>query len=236
MQAVQCHTRIPIPKILDWSDDPTNPIGAAYIIMEHVEGVLLQEVWGDMPTDQKIKCIGAICTTILPISELDFPAYGSLYFADAAFVGADSKQILDNDSRYCIGPHCRGSTYWNCNVGEPRYYAFKEPNRGPCKMAFPSQLRLQVLSLTLHYRARPLLIRLCIDRLRHCSTATSLSFQTHSQSAPTGILPRLRIQTFRATQSGPSRPLRANTTTRYTIQLHTNPLPPRSPQKEYLRL
>ncbi|KMU78074.1 hypothetical protein CISG_06836 [Coccidioides immitis RMSCC 3703] len=128
---LQCNTKVPIPAILDWSDDPTNPIGSAYIIMEHAGGVPLQEAWADMPSDKKVKCIGAICTSILPISELDFPAYGSLYFADASFLDADSKQKLDNDLKYCIGPHCRGSTYWDCNVGEPRYYTFKEPNRGP---------------------------------------------------------------------------------------------------------
>ncbi|EER29750.1 hypothetical protein CPC735_000060 [Coccidioides posadasii C735 delta SOWgp] len=128
---VQCNTKVPILAILDWSDDPNNPIGSAYIIMEHAGGVPLQEAWADMPSDKKVKCIGAICTSILPISELDFLAYGSLYFADASFLDAASKQKLDNDLKYCIGPHCRGSTYWDCNVGEPRYYTFKEPNRGP---------------------------------------------------------------------------------------------------------
>ncbi|KKZ66492.1 hypothetical protein EMCG_07772 [[Emmonsia] crescens] len=128
---LQQKTKIPIPAILDWSDDPANPIGSAYIIMEHAGGVLLQEAWTDMPSDKKVKCIGAICTSILPISELDFPVYGSLYFAGASFLDASSMQKLHNDLEYCIGPHCRSSTYWDCNVGEPRYYAFKGPNRGP---------------------------------------------------------------------------------------------------------
>ncbi|KAF3491941.1 uncharacterized protein GIQ15_01458 [Arthroderma uncinatum] len=59
---LQCKTQVPIPAILDWSDDPTNPVGSAYIIMEHVGGVLLQEAWEDMSFEEKIKCIGAICT------------------------------------------------------------------------------------------------------------------------------------------------------------------------------
>ncbi|EFW19952.1 conserved hypothetical protein [Coccidioides posadasii str. Silveira] len=127
---LQRHTKIPIPALLDWSDDPTNPIGSAYIIMEHAGGVALQEVWDGLPLDKKVKTIGAICTRIAPISKLDFPAYGSLYFADAAFLDVDSKQKLENDSTFCVGPHCR-STFWDCNVGEPRYYTYKEPNRGP---------------------------------------------------------------------------------------------------------
>lgn len=127
------HTKVPIPAILDWCDDPANPIGSAYIIMEHAGGVQLQEIWTELPSDMKVKSIGAICSSIRPISEIDFPAYGSLYFADAAFLDADSKQRLNTDLQFCIGPHCR-STYWDCNVGEPRYYAFKKPNRGPCEM------------------------------------------------------------------------------------------------------
>ncbi|PGG97355.1 hypothetical protein AJ79_09226 [Helicocarpus griseus UAMH5409] len=67
------------------------------------------------------------------MAELDFPAYGSLYFTDASFLDSGCKQTLENDPMYCLGPHCRGSTYWDCNVGEPRYYAFSGPNRGPLR-------------------------------------------------------------------------------------------------------
>ncbi|KAM5442588.1 hypothetical protein MferCBS31731_002467 [Microsporum ferrugineum] len=128
---LQQNTKIPIPDILDWSDDPANPIGSAYIIMEHAGGIQLQEAWANIPSDKKVKCIGAICTSILPITKLDFSAYGSLYFANASFLDDKSKQKLSSNDEYCIGPHCRSSTYWNNNVGEQRYYRFKPPNRGP---------------------------------------------------------------------------------------------------------
>ncbi|EFR01815.1 hypothetical protein MGYG_04815 [Nannizzia gypsea CBS 118893] len=131
MTYLKCNTQIPIPNILDWNDDPANPIGSAYIIMEHAGGVLLQKAWIDMPVDKKIKCTGSICTSIFPITKLDFPAYGSLYFSDSPFLDAGSKQKLDADHRYCIGPHCRSSTYRDYNVGESRYYRFEKPNRGP---------------------------------------------------------------------------------------------------------
>ncbi|KAK2873751.1 hypothetical protein FQN49_002114 [Arthroderma sp. PD_2] len=97
--------------------------------MEHAGGVPLQHMWPAMSATQRINCIRSISANIMDISELDFPAYGSLYFADAPFLDSGSKELLENP-KYCIGPHCR-STYWDCNVGEPRYYAFKEPNRGP---------------------------------------------------------------------------------------------------------
>lgn len=78
-----------------------------------------------------MKCIKSILSNILKMSELEFPAYGSLYFSTATFLGASPVQRV-NDPMYCIGPHC-GHKYWDCNVGEPRYYAFGAPNRGPCK-------------------------------------------------------------------------------------------------------
>ncbi|EEQ34498.1 conserved hypothetical protein [Microsporum canis CBS 113480] len=106
---VQRNTKVSIPNILDWSDDPTNVIDSLYIIMEHASGVLLQDAWVDMPPDKKIKCIGSICTSILPITTLDLPAYGSLYFADAPFLDTSSKQTLD--IKHCIGPHCNGIPY-----------------------------------------------------------------------------------------------------------------------------
>lgn len=77
MLPVQRHTKIPVPSILDWSDDPSNPIGSAYIIMEHADGVSLQDVWDELPSGKKIKTVGAICSRIASISELEFPAYGS---------------------------------------------------------------------------------------------------------------------------------------------------------------
>ncbi|KAK2765358.1 hypothetical protein FQN54_008204 [Arachnomyces sp. PD_36] len=123
------HTNIPIPAVLDWSDDPTNSIGSPYIIMEHAGGISLQHMWPKMSVSQKLKCIGSVSEAIFKTCQLDFPAYGSLYFADAKFLDADAKQKI-HDPKYCIGAHCR-STYWDCNVGEPRYYAFKRPNRGP---------------------------------------------------------------------------------------------------------
>ncbi|GBF61013.1 altered inheritance of mitochondria protein 9 [Trichophyton mentagrophytes] len=128
---LKSNTEVPIPNILDWDDDPANPIGSAYIIMEHAGGILLQEAWANIPSDKKIKCIGAICTSIVPITKLDFSAYGSLYFANASFIDDGYKLKLSNNDKFCIGPHCRSSTYWNNNVGESRYYTLKPPNRGP---------------------------------------------------------------------------------------------------------
>jgi hypothetical protein len=38
---VQAKTSIPIPKILDWSDDAANSIGSEYIVIDHAAGIQL---------------------------------------------------------------------------------------------------------------------------------------------------------------------------------------------------
>ncbi|PGH11552.1 hypothetical protein AJ79_04810 [Helicocarpus griseus UAMH5409] len=45
---MKLHTKIPIPSVLDWSDDPSNPAGSAYIIMEHADGVSPDQAWPKM--------------------------------------------------------------------------------------------------------------------------------------------------------------------------------------------
>jgi len=63
------------------------------------------------------------------VADLEFPAYGSLYFIDSLLSSA-SKQTLDKE--FCIGTHC-GPRYWDCNVSDSRYNDMIEPNQGPCK-------------------------------------------------------------------------------------------------------
>ncbi|KAF2762597.1 hypothetical protein EJ05DRAFT_491012 [Pseudovirgaria hyperparasitica] len=124
---IQAKTSIPIPKILEWSDDPSNTIGSEYIIMEHAPGVSLHEKWQSMDVSDQIKCIRAIFEKLRELVDLDFQAYGSLYFADTPYIAA---QKLPFDQEFAIGPHC-GAIYWDCNVGQPRYFHDVHPNRGP---------------------------------------------------------------------------------------------------------
>lgn len=126
---MQSKTRIPIPKILEWSDDPTNAIGSEYIIMEHAKGVQLHQKWPAMSLEQQVACTGAIVENIKQMAAIDFPAYGSLYFDNVDIDSALKHSFIPG---YVIGPHC-GTTYWDCEAREPRYYNSAKPHRGPCK-------------------------------------------------------------------------------------------------------
>ncbi|CEL00947.1 hypothetical protein ASPCAL00539 [Aspergillus calidoustus] len=126
---LQTKTNIPVPRILDYNcdaSDETNIIGSEYIIMEHARGVPLHEKWHKMAGDQQVRCIDAIYRTLKDIAELEFPAFGSIYFDDS--LESVSKQPLGDG--FCVGPHC-GTRYWGTNVGERRYYHDANRNIGP---------------------------------------------------------------------------------------------------------
>ncbi|KAI4287425.1 MAG: hypothetical protein L6R35_003318 [Caloplaca aegaea] len=95
--------------------------------MEHAVGVQLHQKWPTMSGEQQIACVQAISTNIQQIAAIKFPAYGSLYFAE---IPIDSTSKVPLAQGFCVGPHC-GTRYWDCNIGEARYYVLIKPNRGP---------------------------------------------------------------------------------------------------------
>ncbi|KAL2408897.1 hypothetical protein ABEF93_007698 [Exophiala dermatitidis] len=122
------HSRIPIPTIYDWSDDESNEVGSEYIIMEPSAGISLHSKWAEMTIEQRVECIKNICQLLGSIDDVHFPAYGSLYYTTDD--QPESAIVLPEDDRFCVGPHV-ASRYWDCNVGDFRYYDMKRPNRGP---------------------------------------------------------------------------------------------------------
>ncbi|USP78067.1 hypothetical protein yc1106_05341 [Curvularia clavata] len=97
-------TNVPIPKILDWSDDASNAIGSEYIIMEHASGIPLHERWPTMDVSDQIRCIETICQKLKEIVDLNFPAYGSLYFAETPHIPTTSKLLLNRKYYHDIKP------------------------------------------------------------------------------------------------------------------------------------
>ncbi|KZF20387.1 hypothetical protein L228DRAFT_232990 [Xylona heveae TC161] len=129
MTYLQSKDLLPIPKILDWNDDPLNPIGTEYIIQEHVLGIQLHQMWPTMNSVQHMLCTKALSLAMKKMSSLDFPTYGSLYFSDAPL---DSHMKIPFEEGFCIGPHC-SPVFWNRNPGELELYGDPSPNCGPWK-------------------------------------------------------------------------------------------------------
>ncbi|KMU91683.1 hypothetical protein CIHG_09490 [Coccidioides immitis H538.4] len=117
---LQSKTSLPLPKVLAWNDDPSNPVGAEYIIQAHVDGVLLHEQWPQMDGLQHMQCTKHLSLKIPEMTSLNFPAYGNIYFSDAP-IEAALKVPLQDDDRFCIGPYC-SPLFWHRGAGEPELY------------------------------------------------------------------------------------------------------------------
>ncbi|QVM11227.1 hypothetical protein D8B26_005880 [Coccidioides posadasii str. Silveira] len=128
---LQSKTSLPLPKVLAWNDDPSNPVGAEYIIQAHVDGVLLHEQWPQMDGLQHMQCTKHLSLKIPKMTSLNFPAYGNIYFSDAP-IEAALKVPLQDDDRFCIGPYC-SPLFWHRGAGEPELYGEPSENRGPWK-------------------------------------------------------------------------------------------------------
>ena len=116
--------------------------------MEHAKGIPLHQIWPTMSGEQQIACTGAIVKYVKQMAAIDFQAYGSLYFDNLEI---DSALKLPFSPGYIIGPHC-GTTFWDCEVGEPRYYILAKPNTGPCKRPLSSYVSSVLIKLINYYR------------------------------------------------------------------------------------
>ncbi|GME52246.1 hypothetical protein PMIN01_08113, partial [Neofusicoccum parvum] len=103
------HTEIPVPKILTWNADSSNPVGAEYIIMEKAPGCQLVKKWGEMEDYSHIIFIKNLCRIEAELAAIALPANGSLYLRES-MKDCDKYEPLapemDPFGRFCIGPSC----------------------------------------------------------------------------------------------------------------------------------
>lgn len=134
MIAVQEHTKIPVPKVLAWSCDASNPVGAEYIIMEKACGVQLFKKWGDMSEKQQIRFMRDLTRLEGELAAIRFPANGSLYLRES-IADDDTNIPLDSDmdprELFCIGPSCERGWFVQSETTSFR----SRFNRGPCELA-----------------------------------------------------------------------------------------------------
>lgn len=127
---VRENTSIPVPKILDWSDDATNPSGTEYVIMEHAPGVQLHELWPEMDPLQHVRCVKSLTALVKEMHDLSLPAFGSIYF-DNDFI--DTSHRFPLKGNFFIGPHC-SQRYFPCYPGD-QIAEGRPLNQGPCTLA-----------------------------------------------------------------------------------------------------
>ncbi|KAL4780668.1 phosphotransferase family protein [Aspergillus varians] len=122
LEFLRSNTSIRVPEVFSWSSDPTNPVGAEYIIMEKISGVPLAERWDKMNTLQQYKVIDGLIEMEEELARLTFPAYGSLFLKDSLPTGYQSYALaseVDPAGSFCVGPSCDRSLWDESNSDEP---------------------------------------------------------------------------------------------------------------------
>lgn len=114
LKFLRSHLSIRVPEVYAWSSDPTNPVGAEYIIMEKTRGIALAERWGTMNTLERYKVIDGIVKMETELESLKLPAYGSLFLRDSLPSDYSRHTLpsdLDPTGAFCVGPSCNRAVY-----------------------------------------------------------------------------------------------------------------------------
>ncbi|KAL2830453.1 hypothetical protein BDW59DRAFT_158363 [Aspergillus cavernicola] len=93
---VRQYTEIPVPRVLSWSAEGSNPVGAQYD-MEKAAGVQLYQQWGGVSEYEKLQLIKNLTKLEAHFSAMSFPAYGALYRREDAD-GRFEYSTLDGDT------------------------------------------------------------------------------------------------------------------------------------------
>ncbi|KAL5335982.1 hypothetical protein BJX70DRAFT_390279 [Aspergillus crustosus] len=115
LKFLQSRTSIRVPKVLAWSADAANPVGAEYIIMEKIPGVHLVEKWPTLNALQRYKIIGQVVQLEKELANIVLPAYGCLYLRESLPAVIRQHPLpsdLDPNELFCIGPSCK-RTWWD---------------------------------------------------------------------------------------------------------------------------
>lgn len=127
-------TSIRVPEIYWFDNNPENPVGAEYILMEKMKGVPLAEKWESMSNRDHMKIIDQVLQMEKELADIKFPAYGSLFprnlLPDEMFKHHLLPSTLDPKESLCIGPSCDAN--WWYLQSEDGMQA-KSETAGPCK-------------------------------------------------------------------------------------------------------
>ncbi|KAF2463512.1 uncharacterized protein BDR25DRAFT_383569 [Lindgomyces ingoldianus] len=114
LQYLHAHTQVPVPKVLAWNSDPSNPVSAEYIMMEKAPGIQLFKIWAEMSDWDQLCVVKQLTKLEGEMTEIRFPASGSLYLRESMV--DDNKYValdrgVDPSGQFCIGPSCERGWY-----------------------------------------------------------------------------------------------------------------------------
>lgn len=119
---------IPVPRVLDYSIEPENLVGAEYMILEKLPVRSLADRWYDLSETQRLKVTAQIVQIEAKLSQIVLPAYGSVYHVhdlpdEVERIAISSPQKAES---FCLGPSTTLGLWHNEREG-------LHCRRGPCK-------------------------------------------------------------------------------------------------------
>ena len=111
-------TKIPAPKVFDFSLDEANPVGVRYILMEKLPGRSLS--WSDATREQRLKVIDQLADIYIELHAHPFPMMGSLDKIDSKlFIGPFARESLADfgeSGLKMLGPFSSSEQYYNAHL------------------------------------------------------------------------------------------------------------------------
>ncbi|OJK01753.1 hypothetical protein ASPACDRAFT_51502 [Aspergillus aculeatus ATCC 16872] len=107
---------VPVPKVLAYSPDQTNAVGAEYILLERLEGIPLSAQWYSMDTKTRVKLMRQIVDVERRFMSIRFPASGSLYHR--CDLGSSQRVIPVSDD-IVVGPTAQHGTTFSSSFEAP---------------------------------------------------------------------------------------------------------------------
>ncbi|EFQ99340.1 protein kinase subdomain-containing protein [Nannizzia gypsea CBS 118893] len=128
---LHCHD-IPVPRVLGYSADPDNSVGAEYILMDRVDGTLIGDSWYTLSDKQRLKVLMGLVQLEARLFAIQLPAAGSIYYRRdlpsnlkkaAVYLsrGADAPEVPE----ICVGPDV-SLAWWHAERS-----LLSDINRGP---------------------------------------------------------------------------------------------------------
>jgi len=118
---------VPVPKVLGYSPDHTNPVGTEYLLLEKLDGTPLSDQWFTMDNKTRVKITRQIVDVEKQFMSISLPASGSLSYrrdlGESEFAIPLSEQSASD--QIVVGPTAQFEWWY-------RERALLDVDRGPC--------------------------------------------------------------------------------------------------------
>ncbi|KAL2060796.1 hypothetical protein VTL71DRAFT_8848 [Oculimacula yallundae] len=133
LQLVRSQTTVPVPRVLAWNSDPSNPVEAEYIVMEKAPGIQLFQKWDDLDGVSRLSLIKQLTELEHQLASIPFPASGHLYFMESILKNKHTPldSSVDPTFQYGVGPSCDRS--WDMDRSQFSTELSRNLDLGPWK-------------------------------------------------------------------------------------------------------